>query len=173
MKSFKIFFVAILASATAFAGELPRTVPAGVPGSPVLNPVQPVAQYNYNAGFSIRPGYEVLTINDDGSVVYESHYSDSTTGTPSDVTRTIAQLDPAAVAALTAKAQLIKESDLVDPEAGQPMCTDAPGSSISVYQSAGPVNVDSVHGCHHAKNETAEGLAIVTLMRGLVSLAQM
>ncbi len=132
----------------------------------------PLAGYHLSVPFGPQTGYETVNINDDGSVVFESHFRDHS-GVRKDLTETIAQLESAKVAALSRQIAMIREGDLIDPKAGMPGCFDAPGRSYFVIQAGVPVDVESHEQCHTAKNETEAGRTITELIKGLVALAEL
>lgn len=173
MKTIKLIVIALalVTGATAAAGK-PGFSPAGVPGSILPIATQPIAQYRFSIGFSIEPGYETVTINDDGSVVYEGHFH-SRNGTPRDFVVQVATLSGAQIAALMAKATVVRASDLIDPQAGQPQCMDAPSKSFSVFQAGQEIEIEGHHGCHKAVNETSDAMQIVAILKGLVALAHL
>ncbi len=129
---------------------------------------QYVARYSFHAGFSPNPQTITADIHRNGLVTYEVH----TMRSNRTVTQKIAVLAPDQVRKLVKAASQIKATDLVDPDAGKPMCTDAPSSAILVLDAAGQaVAIYSRRGCHtFSMPESAAAQLIVAVVSGLTAL---
>lgn len=173
MKALNFFAVAmtLVTALTASAGRPGFIASGGGSSSPILNSPTPVAQYRLNVPFAPETGSETVTIMDDGTVVHKAYFRNHSNVVTININETIATLDLARLAVLVSKASTILASDLVDPNAGQPPCLDAPTKAYTVFQNGVEVEIETLYGCHHAENVTEEARTIATVLKGLVALA--
>lgn len=128
---------------------------------------QDLVTYRHNAGFSPRPGWQELTIQDDGKVRFHSEYFNRNTRKKEITNKLIAKLSKERTEALQAQLSLIKESDLKEENADSPKCTDAPSSSITV---SGGIELYRRASCHTWINEEQAAVSIKSLIEGLLAL---
>lgn len=128
---------------------------------------QDLVIYRHSAGFSPRPGWEQLTVQDDGKVRFHSEYRNRATGKKDVTSKLIAKLSKERTEALLASLKLIRENDLKDKNANSPRCTDAPSSSISV---TGDIEIYRRASCHTWINEEQAAVSIKALIDGLLAL---
>lgn len=127
---------------------------------------QDLVTYSRSAGFSPRPGYETVRIQEDGKVRFYSQYLNRKTNKKEITDKLIAKLSSERTAALKAILSKIKEDDLKDQDANRPRCMDAPSSGIAV----GEIAIFRRESCHTWVNESAEAVSIKALVDGLVAL---
>lgn len=131
-----------------------------------------LARYEYNSGYSPKPGSESVTIHDDGSVIFQSDYVSPQDGVRISRRNTIAQLSKDRVKALKGEILDIKPGDLVDKQAGQPGCADAPSTRYTVI-SGEEIVIAQEMGCHTWVNDTPSAQAVRKLLEGLGALSKM
>jgi hypothetical protein len=130
---------------------------------------QVIARYDYNAGFSLKPGSEYVEIYNNGSVRFHSEYYDRQTQKMDVKDYRLAVLRLGQIKAMTSNLAIFKESDLIDEDAGKPMCTDAPSTEYSVFQGKKKVVITRYSGCHTWKNDGAQ--QVKEVLEGLAVLA--
>lgn len=131
-----------------------------------------LVKYEYNAGFSIRPGSETVTLTADGKVILKSKYLNRQTGQYETTVAVVARLNPDRVTAIKGLLPQIKESDLINQNEGEPMCTDAPSSQLRVVEGNRNVTFGRYASCHTWKNEQPPAVQLKNVMDGLVELSR-
>lgn len=131
-----------------------------------------LVEYAYNAGFSPRPGSEMVQILSDGQVLFSSSYRNRKTGKTEDTNYVLANLNQERVDALKAALPSIKAKDLVDQQEGKPMCTDAPSSEIRVAWGRKSVVFARRASCHTWINPQQPAAQVRQLVEGLVALSR-
>lgn len=128
-----------------------------------------LVKYVLNSGFSPNPTIQTLYVDKVGRVVNTVK-----------VLRT-GQVKTTVVAELTADglknlkdtvASVPVDAKLVDANEGEPRCTDAPSSAISVRVENQDVVVFQRAGCHNFSVETSSAYELRDLMQGLLSLTR-
>lgn len=128
-----------------------------------------LVKYVISSGFSRNPTVQTLYVDKIGRVVNSVK-----------VLRT-GEVKTATVAELTAEGlknlqdtvnNITADAKLVDANDGEPRCTDAPSSAISVRVENRDVVVFSRAGCHNYSVETSAAYELRNLMQGLLSLTR-
>ena len=132
-----------------------------------------LVQYSRNAGFSPTPGSETITIEDNGVVSFHSEYRNRADGQVTVTDYVLAELNSDRVAALKQLVPSIKQSDLKDQQEGQPLCTDAPSSSMTIPWGRRSVEFARQASCHTWQNNEPAAEQVRTLVEGLISLSNM
>ncbi len=127
-----------------------------------------LVKYVQNSGFSPRPTTRTLYVDVTGNVI--SSVQELRSGT---ATKTVlAQLSAAALKSLNKKIATVSvDVKLVDENANEPMCTDAPSSVVSVMVKGKEVAVHQYAGCHTFDIQTGYSSQLYSLMLGFSLLA--
>ena len=135
------------------------------------NAAQELVRYSYSAGFSPRPGWENVVIQDDGKVRFHSEYYDRKTGKQEIRDVIVAKLSAERIKAIQALLPKIKADDLQDESPDAPLCTDAPSHQMTVATNG--VEFNRFASCHNYVNKQTEAVVLKSLVDGLVSLSRM
>lgn len=129
-----------------------------------------VEQVTYH-GFGPVSGTQKLMVLEDGSVKVFTDYTDMETGNPIKKTFSIAKLSKESINAIRTHIKTIEHGPLVDSNAGEPECMDAPGISIFVTQKSKKFEIYSLSGCHDHFNQSYGTSSVVEIIKGLAVLA--
>lgn len=130
----------------------------------------PVAQLEYFPGYEMEPRHYLLTITDEGlvNIDMKAYNTGETTRTE------LGSLNEAKLETLIAIINEFKDLKLIDPEAGQPQCTDTPSLDWSVFNKKGEkIDIQSEYGCHKAQVNNWKASAIVKILDGWFATARL
>ena len=126
-----------------------------------------LVKYVLNSGFSPNPTIQTLYVDQIGRVVN----SVKVVRTGEVKTTVLAELTAEGLNNLLEKINSIEaDAKMVDANKGEPRCTDAPSSTISVRVENRDVAIFQRAGCHNLINETSSAYELRDMMFGFISL---